>query len=122
MIDWILAGVLAAVLAAEVVDAWALHHLVRRCAGIQPKTNAERRLVLWYAEGFDHSRLLTGWLRAASIALTILCMVMAVHPILVLGSLLLAVGAHCERCASANLRRRFFRGEYRRRSHMASAV
>lgn len=122
MVDWILAGVLAAVLAAEVVDAWALHQLVRRCAGIQPKTNAERRLVLWYAEGFDHSRLLTGWLRAASIALTILCVAMAVHPVLVLGSLLLAVGAHCERCASTNLRRRFFRGEYRRRAQFASAA
>jgi hypothetical protein len=60
MIDWIFGGALAAVLGAEMVDAWALAHLTRRCQGIRPKSSAEQRLVRWYAEGFDHSRAICG--------------------------------------------------------------
>lgn len=112
--DWILGGVLGAVLAAELVDAWALHHLARTCVGIRARSASERRLVQWYAEGFDHSRIVTSWLRAMCLGLTLVCLAMAVHPILAVASLGLAIVAHCERSFSVNLRRRFFRGDSRR--------
>jgi len=107
MMDWIIAGALTAVLLAELADAWALHSLARRCIGIQPRTQAEIRLVRWYAEGFDHSIALTAWLRGGSLALTLLAVISGAHPLVILASLVLAVAAHGERRFSERLRRRF---------------
>lgn len=107
MIDWIIAGALTAVLLAELADAWALHTLARRCIGIHPRTQAEVRLVRWYAEGFDHSIALTAWLRGGSLVLTLLAAIGGAHPLVIGVSLLLAVGAHGERRFSERLRRRF---------------
>lgn len=107
MINWIIAGALMAVLMAEVVDAWALHHLAQRCLGVKPKNQAERRLVRWYAEGFDHSMAVTAWLQAACLILTLLSVMCGAHPLVILASLILTVGAHGERRFSARLRRRF---------------
>lgn len=113
MINWIIAGALAAVLMAELVDAWALRQLARRCLGIHPKTSAEVRLVRWYAEGFEHSISVTGWLRGGSLALTAIAALCGAHPLVIAASLLLAVAAHGERRFSARLRRRFMRTERR---------
>ncbi|MGQ0528273.1 MAG: hypothetical protein ACT4PG_00350 [Panacagrimonas sp.] len=107
MINWIIAGALMAVLMAELVDAWALHHLARRCLGVQGKTVAEQRLVRWYAEGFDHSIAVTAWLQVACLALTLLSVLCGAHPMVIVASVLLTVGAHGERRFSARLRRRF---------------
>lgn len=107
MINWIIAGALAAVLMAELADAWALHQLTRRCIGIQPRSPAEIRLVRWYAEGFDHSIAFTAWLRAGSVVLTLVAATCGAHPLVILASLLLAIAAHGERHFSERLRRRF---------------
>ncbi len=107
MINWIIAGALLAVLLAELADAWALHQLARRCLGIRPKTRADRRLVRWYAEGFDHSIALTSWLGISSMGLTALAVVCGAHPAVIAASVLLMIGAHGERRFSASLRRRF---------------
>ena len=112
MINWIIAGALSAVLMAELVDAWALHRLARRCLGARPGTAAEARVVRWYAEGFQHSAAIAGWLRAGSLGLTLLSVVCAAHPLVILASVLLAAGAHGERCFSANLQRRFQRVDF----------
>lgn len=114
MINWILAGALAAVLAAELTDAWALHHLTQRCRRIQPRSKAEVRLVHWYAEGFDHSRAICGWLQVACLLLTGLSVVFSAHPLIIMASLALTVVAHGERQFSDSLRRRFGRAERRR--------
>lgn len=106
MINWILAGVLAAVLAAELMDAWALHHLTRRCLGLNAKSNDERRLVRWYAEGFEHSRAIASWLRAGCLLLTVLSVALGAHMLLIAASLALTVVAHGEREVSVSLRRR----------------
>lgn len=113
MIDWIIAGALTAVLLAELLDAWALRQLARRCLGIQPKSHAEVRLVRWYAEGFDHSISVTGWLRASSLLLTVIAALCGAHPLMIAASLLLAIAAHGERHFSASLRRRFMQVERR---------
>lgn len=113
MMDWILAGALAAVLMAEVVDAWALHHLAKRCLGIQPTSAAEVRLVRWYAEGFDHSRAIASWLRVTCLSLTLISVCVAAHPIVIVASVVLALVAHGETRFSAELRRRFYRVERR---------
>lgn len=111
MMNWILAGALAAVLMAEVVDAWALHHLARRCLGIQPTSVAEVRLVRWYAEGFDHSKAIASWLRITCLALTLIAVGVSAHPIVIVSSVILALVAHGETRFSAELRRRFYRVE-----------
>lgn len=113
MINWIITGALAAVLLAELADAWALRQLARRCLGIQAKSSAEIRLVRWYAEGFDHSVSITGWLRASCLALTLVAVLGGAHPVVIAASLLLAIGAHGERYFSESLRRRFMRVERR---------
>lgn len=113
MMNWILAGALMAVLLAELVDAWALHHLARRCLGIKPTCSAEVRLVRWYAEGFDHSRAIASWLRFTCIALTLISVAVSAHPIVIVASLILALVAHGESRFSAELRRRFYRIERR---------
>lgn len=113
MINWIIAGALAAVLMAELVDAWALRQLARRCLGIKPKSYAEVRLVRWYAEGFDHSISVTGWLRASSLVLTAIAALCGAHPLVIAASLLLAIGAHGERHFSTSLRRRFMQVDRR---------
>ena len=113
MIDWILIGALAAVLMAELADAWALRQLARRCLGIQAKSSAEVRLVRWYAEGFGHSVSITSWLRASCLALTLIAALCGAHPLVIAASLLLAVAAHGERSFSESLRRRFMRVERR---------
>lgn len=111
MMDWILAGALTAVLMAEAVDAWALHHLARRCIGIRPTSIAEARLVRWYAEGFDHSKAVAAWLRIACLALTVTSVCVSAHPVLIVASLILALVAHGETRFSTELRRRFYRVE-----------
>lgn len=113
MINWIITGALAAVLMAEVVDAWALRQLARRCLGIHAKSSAEIRLVRWYAEGFDHSVSITSWLRASCIALTLIAVLCGAHPLVIVASLVLAVAAHGERYFSESLRRRFMQVERR---------
>ncbi|MGQ0619072.1 MAG: hypothetical protein ACT4QA_04000 [Panacagrimonas sp.] len=113
MMDWILAGALAAVLMAEVVDAWALHHLAKRCLGIHPTSVDEARLVRWYAEGFDHSKAITSWLRVTCLALTLISVCVAAHTLVISGSILLALVAHWETRFSTELRRRFYRVERR---------
>lgn len=109
MADWIIAGALAAVLMAEVADAWAVHRLARCCLGIRARSRTEARLVRWYAEGFDHSIAIASWLRAGSLILTLCAVACAAHPLVIAASVLLAIGAHGERWASARLRRRFMR-------------
>lgn len=109
MIDWIMAGVLAAVLLAEIADAWALRQLAQRCTGIRVRSRGEERLMRWYAEGFDHSTTIASWLRAGSLALTVCAVLLGAHPLVIVASALLAVGAHGERCFSRRLRRRFMR-------------
>lgn len=109
MMDWILAGVLTAVLMAEAVDAWALHHLARRCLGMRPTCAAEARIVRWYAEGFDHSKAIASWLRIACLALTVIAVCVAAHPVVIVASLILALVAHGETRFSTELRRRFHR-------------
>ena len=116
MINWIIAGALMAVLMAEVVDAWALHHLAQRCLGVKPKNPAEQRLVRWYAEGFDHSMAVTGWLQVSCLILTLLSVLCGAHPLVILASLLLTIGAHGERRFSARLRRRFLQTGQRSRA------
>ncbi|MGQ0700648.1 MAG: hypothetical protein ACT4PZ_20705 [Panacagrimonas sp.] len=111
MIDWMMAGALAAVLMAELVDAWALRELARRCQGIKPISSEDIRLVRWYAEGFEDSRAVTAWLRASSLVLTLLSVLLGAHALVILVSVLLAVGAHGECRFSAVLRRRFSRLE-----------
>lgn len=112
MIDWMLAGVLMAVLMAELVDAWALRHLTGRCLAIHPRSPAERRVVRWYAEGFDHSRAVASWLTVACLILTVVALGAAVHPLLTVSALVLAACAHGERCLSIALKRRFRRACY----------
>jgi hypothetical protein len=109
MMDWIIAGALTAILMAEVADAWALHQLARRCMGIRPRSRSEERLVRWYAEGFDHSIAIASWLRGGSLAMTLCAVVCNAHPVVIVASLLLAIGAHGERQFSSRLRRRFMR-------------
>ncbi|MGB0955204.1 MAG: hypothetical protein ACPGZP_04295 [Panacagrimonas sp.] len=109
MIDWILMGVLAAVLTAEMIDAWALHRLTRFCTAVHPSCEQQRRLVRWYAEGFDHSGAVAGWLTFASLLLTALTLVAQAHSMLIAGAAVLALVADGERRLSAELRRRFFR-------------
>lgn len=114
MINWVMTGALAALLTAELVDAWALRQLVHRCMGICPRTRSELRLLRWYAEGFDHSVAVTGWLRATCLALTVASVLCGAHPLVIVASLLLAIGAHGERYFSAQLHRRFQRVEEQR--------
>lgn len=109
MIDWILAGVLSAVLMAEIADAWVLRQLEQRCTGICVRSHGEQRLVRWYAEGFDHSTVLASWLRGSSLALTACAVLLGAHPLVIGASLLLAAGAHGERYFSQRLRERFMR-------------
>lgn len=111
MINWVMTGALAALLTAELADAWALHQLVQRCLGISPRTRSDVRLLRWYAEGFDHSVAVTGWLRATCLVLTVASVLFGAHPLVILASLLLAIGAHGERHFSARLHRRFQRLE-----------
>lgn len=106
MIDWMLLGVLGAVLVAEVLDALALHGLVRGCRAL-PAGTAPVAVAHEVAEGFDHSRRLTGWLRTACLVLAGCCLVGAAQPLLVVASLVLAAGAHCESGFSAALGRQF---------------
>lgn len=113
MMDWILAGALAAVLMAEVIDAWALHHLARRCLEIKPTSAAEVRLVCWYAEGFDHSKAISSWLRITCLALTAISVCVSAHPLVIAASVALALIAHGETHFSAELGRRFYRIERR---------
>lgn len=109
MASWIIAGALAAVLMAELFDAWALHRLARRCRAIQPASESEARLVHWYAEGFAHSVAMTGWLRITTLLLIAAAIVTAAHPAVIAASIVLALAAHCERHVSCALRRRFQR-------------
>lgn len=109
MIDWIIAGALAAVLLAEMADAWALRLLVQRCDSVRSRTRADMRLVRWYAEGFEHSMALTTWLGMAGIALTLTAAFGGAHPAVITASLLLTLGALGERRFSDQLRRRFLK-------------
>jgi hypothetical protein len=109
MINWMLAGVLAAVLSAELLDAWALRRLARQCQDIHPNSPEERRLVRWYAQGFGDACVLAGWLSAASLALAAVSLLARAHPGLIAAATLLAAGAYYERCMGANLLRRFRR-------------
>ncbi|MGQ0503192.1 MAG: hypothetical protein ACT4P0_11400 [Panacagrimonas sp.] len=109
MVNWMIAGALAAVLIAELADVWAISHLVRRCRNIHPSNEGEMRTVRWYAEGFDHSRAISEWLRASCVALAVLSLLFGAHPLVILASLLLAVAAHGECRFSVLMRRRFFR-------------
>lgn len=111
MIDWMLAGVLTAVLMAEVVDALALRQLARQCLVMKPSSPEERRLLRWYAQGFDDSRAITAWLTGASLLLALIALSLSAHPALIGGALLLAACAHGEGRLSAALRRRFYRAQ-----------
>lgn len=107
MLDWMLVGLLAAVLMAEVMDALALRQLVRYCLYAQPQSPEEKRLVRWYAEGFDHARAISSWLTGASLVLAAGAFALGANPALVIAAVLLAAIAHCERRISMRLRRRF---------------
>lgn len=107
MIDWMMAGALAAVLAAELVDAWALHQLSRRCATAGGGPGDHERLVRWYAEGFEHSRAIASWLRAGSLVLAVLSIGLGAHPLVIVAALGLTVAAHGECRYSAVQRQRY---------------
>jgi hypothetical protein len=109
MIDWMLLGLLSAVLVAEVLDALALQGLVRRCRRLPPRAVREPGFVRWCAEGFDHSRRLTGWLRTGCVVLALAGLAGAMSLPLVAASSVLALGAHYESRWSVSLRRRFLR-------------
>ncbi len=107
MIDWMMVGALAAVLTAELVDAWALHQLSRRCAAVGEDRRDRERLVRWYAEGFEHSRAIAGWLRAGSLVLAVLSIGLGAHPLVIVAALALAVAAHGECRYSTVQRQRY---------------
>lgn len=111
MMNWIIAGALSAVLLAEIFDAVIVHRLARRCAGLSAAKSRDVRLVHWYAEGFEHSETITGWLRAGTLMLMILAFLCAAHPAVIIASAVLALIAHGEQRLSGTLRKRFKRIE-----------
>lgn len=106
MINWIISGALAAVLMAEVFDAWALRRLFFRCRNIGRKCESDQRLLRWYAEGFDHSRIMTHWLSIAALSLAILSFLAGAHPAVMVACLVLMMTALVERRLSDDLHRK----------------
>lgn len=107
MIDWMMAGALGAILLAELVDAWVLRELARRCSALPGRTPDRARRVREYAEGFDHSRAVTGWLRTGSLVLAALSVGLGAHAWVIAGAVALAIAAHGECRFSVELRRRY---------------
>lgn len=109
MVNWLLVIVLSAVIMAEVMDALAMRRLFSKCQSVGREQAGNVGLQRWYAQGFQHSVMLTGWLAIASAALGLLAFFLQAHPMLIVACVVLALVAHVQRYLSVILRRKFVR-------------
>lgn len=107
MMNWIITGALAAVFMAELFDAWALRRLFSRCQTLSSSGQGNPSLLRWYADGFQHSVVMSTWLGGSALLLAVLAVCAQAHPVLIIAGLLLAVTAHMERELGQSMRRKF---------------
>lgn len=106
MTDYILLTALIILGISSFLDGRLLYRLNRRCVHAREAQNADRRLLRWYAQGFDQPLRLARWLVRINAVLLAAALLLHSAPVLVAGAAVMLILGVYELQSGSSMARR----------------